>query len=192
MAKRVFFSFHYEDVESFRANVVRRHGLTKDLESAGFYDASIWEEAERHGSTAVKRLINSGLENTSVTCVLIGSQTWSRRWVRYEILKSFDRNNRLFGVHINGIPDKNRQTFPQGPNPFSNVGFVISPDGKKRTHYEWANGNWQEFVDLPPSDTSYGREHWGKGFTLASWVPCFDWTSGDGYQNFAAWVEAAK
>jgi len=29
MAKRVFFCFHYEDVESFRANVVRNHWVTK-------------------------------------------------------------------------------------------------------------------------------------------------------------------
>jgi hypothetical protein len=29
MAKRVFFSFHYQDVIDFRANVVRNHWLTK-------------------------------------------------------------------------------------------------------------------------------------------------------------------
>ena len=37
MAKRVFFSFHYQDVIDFRANVVRNHWLTKsDREDAGF------------------------------------------------------------------------------------------------------------------------------------------------------------
>jgi hypothetical protein len=42
MAKRVFFSFHYQDVIDFRANVVRQHWLTKpDREAAGFFDASI-------------------------------------------------------------------------------------------------------------------------------------------------------
>lgn len=29
MAKRVFFSFHYQDVIDFRANVVRQHKTTK-------------------------------------------------------------------------------------------------------------------------------------------------------------------
>src|ERR1035437_8513156 len=72
MAKRVFFSFHYQDVIDFRANVVRQHWLTKpDRESAGFFDASIWGSATRSGDPAVKRLINSGLDGTSVTCVLI-------------------------------------------------------------------------------------------------------------------------
>lgn len=192
MARRVFFSFHYEDVETFRANVVRQHGLTKDTEAVGFFDASIWEEAEQHGSAAVKRLINSGLENTSVTCVLIGTETWKRRWVRYEILKSYDRDNRLFGVHINGIPDKNRQTFPHGPNPFASVGFVISLDGKLRTYYEWKGSQWVEYGDLEPKATSYERQYWGKGYTLSQWVPCYDWTTGKGYQNFSSWVESAK
>ena len=31
MARRVFFSFHYQDVIDFRANVVRNHWLTKNL-----------------------------------------------------------------------------------------------------------------------------------------------------------------
>lgn len=38
MAKRVFFSFHYENVSNFRVNVVRNHWLTKpNRESAGFF-----------------------------------------------------------------------------------------------------------------------------------------------------------
>ena len=43
MAKRVFFSFYYQDVIDFRANVVWQHWLTKPhREAAGFFDASIW------------------------------------------------------------------------------------------------------------------------------------------------------
>jgi hypothetical protein len=104
MAKRVFFCFHYQDVVDFRANVVRNHWVTKDdREEAGFFDASLWESTKRRGSDALKRLVNQGLENTSTTCVLIGSQTFARTWVRYEILKSMKRGNKVIGVHINGI-----------------------------------------------------------------------------------------
>ena len=46
MARRVFFSFHYQDVIDFRANVVRNHKLTKD-KSAGYFDVSIWEDAKK-------------------------------------------------------------------------------------------------------------------------------------------------
>lgn len=44
MAKRVFLSFHYQDVKEFRANVPRKSWLTKkDREDLGFCDASLWE-----------------------------------------------------------------------------------------------------------------------------------------------------
>ena len=47
MARKVFFSFHYDDVVSFRANVVRQHGFFKGNQEAGFWDNSIWEEAKK-------------------------------------------------------------------------------------------------------------------------------------------------
>ena len=115
MAKKVFFSFHYQDVIDFRANVVRNHWMTKpDREEAGYFDASIWESARKQGDTTLKRLINGGLENTSNTCVLVGSDTYLRPWVRYEILKSFKRGNHLFAVHINGIKGNPWQSRTKG------------------------------------------------------------------------------
>src|SRR5207249_11459385 len=96
MAKRIYFAFHYQDVINFRANVVRNHWLTKpDREDAGFFDASLWESVKKSGDTAIKQLINDALIGTTVTCVLVGSETYSRRWVRYEILKSFRKTNSL-------------------------------------------------------------------------------------------------
>jgi hypothetical protein len=192
MAARVFFSFHYEDVRTFRANVVRNHDLTKETGRAGFFDASIWEDAKRHGESAVKRLINANLENTSVTCALIGTESWRRRWVRYELLKSYDRGNLLFGVHINSVPDKNQQTFPLGRNPFAYLGFFVSADGNTLTYYEHDGANWSVYEDLPPKRVNFLRQDWDKGFHLSAWVPCYDWTLGDGYKNFSTWVASAK
>ena len=55
MAKRVFFSFYYQDVVDFRANVVRQHWLTKpDREAAGFFDASIWGNAKLSGDVGIR------------------------------------------------------------------------------------------------------------------------------------------
>jgi len=192
MASRVYFSFHYEDVRTFRANVVRNHGITKETGDAGFFDASIWEDAELHGDSAVKRLINTGLQNTSVTCVLIGTETWRRRWVRYEILKSYDRDNLLFGIHINGVPDKSRQTFALGRDPFDYLGFVVSADGKMLTYCEHDGRDWETYQDLPPKSINFPSQHWDKGFKLSNWVSCYDWANGDGYNNFPRWVDSAK
>jgi hypothetical protein len=194
MAKRVFFCFHYKDVIDFRANVVRNHWLTKnDREDAGFFDASLWENTKRKGEESLKRLINNGLNGTSSTCVLIGSQTYSRTWVRYEILKSMKRGNKLFGVHINGIRDKHGYTKDLGNNPFDYLGIKYNSDGTKLTMYEWKNGKWVEYSKIDGSST-YILEHkkaekdWGKFYQLSKHYPVYKWNEDNGFNNFSKWV----
>lgn len=72
MARRVFFSFHYADV--MNANIARNSGQFKPTSETGFYDKSLWEEAESKGKAALQKLIDAGLNNTSVTCFLIGKK----------------------------------------------------------------------------------------------------------------------
>ena len=45
------------------------------------------------------------MEGTSVTVVLIGTETLERPFVQYEICKSLQRGNAVIGIHINGIKD---------------------------------------------------------------------------------------
>ena len=192
MAKRVFFSFHYQDVIDFRANVVRNHWITKlDREDAGFFDASIWENAKKTSSLALKRLINSELQNTTVTTVLIGSETYARRWVRYEIAKSMAKGNKLLGVHINGIKGKNGRTKNLGPNPFDYLAYQYSNDGKKLSIFEWKNRKWVEYQDLAPYtlETTAPLHKRGKFYKLSSDYSIYNWIRNDGYNNFAKWVE---
>lgn len=119
MAKRVFFSFHYDN-DITRAQTVRNSWVTKpDRQSAGFFDASIREEAETKGPAAIRRLIDEGLKNTSVTAVLIGSQTASRKWVLEEIAKSVDRRNGLIGIRIHQMKDLRGRTTVRGTSPFT-------------------------------------------------------------------------
>ena len=59
MARRVFFSFHY-DRDIFRVSQVRNSGvITSSYESAGFIDHADWESLERQGGEAIKRWINA-------------------------------------------------------------------------------------------------------------------------------------
>jgi hypothetical protein len=67
---------------------------------------------------------------------LIGTKTLKRRWVRYELLRSYDRGNKMLGIHINGVRDKNQQTFLLGKNIFDCLGFVISKDGRYLCLYQ--------------------------------------------------------
>ncbi len=103
MPRKVFFSFHYDDVT--RVNVVRNSDqiTRRYTKAARFHDKSLWEEVKKQGPLAIKRMINGGLDGRSVTCVLIGSQTWQRRWVRYEIIKSLARGNGILGVRIHDV-----------------------------------------------------------------------------------------
>ncbi len=193
MAKRVYFGFHYQDVIDFRANVVRNHWVTKEhRDAAGFFDASLWEDAKKDGEVAIKRLINAGLERTSTTCVLIGSQTFNRRWVTYEIMKSFKRGNAILAVHINSITGKDRQTKPFGPNPLRYLGVVFSDSGLTATLKDKVDGKWIDYTDVDGC-ASYrtdgvALEHRGKGFHLGNFFPTYDWIADDGYDNFATWV----
>ena len=116
MARRAFFSFHFQR-DIFRANVVRNSWVTRDREAAGFFDASLWEEAQTEGKAAVQALIDAGLRNTSVTVVLIGNQTASRPYVKYEIEQSIARGNGLLGIRIEKIKDMRGNVDDAGPNP---------------------------------------------------------------------------
>lgn len=192
MAKRVFFSFHYQDVIDFRANAVRNHWMTKpDREQAGFFDASVWEESQKKGDIALKRLINGALDNTSNTCVLVGTETYRRPWVRFEILKSFKRGNHLLAVHINSIKCKDQKVKALGPNPFDYVGVRYSSDGKTATLIEWLDGKWVDYDKIDGSATyavNVGADRRGKGLKLSALFKVYDWDAGKGYDNFSSWL----
>ena len=113
MARKVFFSFHYER-DIWRTNVVRNSGIVEGSSAAGFHDASLWEEAKKKGDADVKKLIDKGLAGTSVTVVLIGAETASRKFVDYEIEQSIACGNGLLGIYISGIKDQKGNTDTQG------------------------------------------------------------------------------
>jgi hypothetical protein len=189
MARKVYFAFHYEDVADLRANVVRKHNFTKGVEKAGYYDYSIWEESKKKGDIALKRMINAELENTSVTVVLIGSQTYARRWVRYEIIKSIERGNRLLGIHINSTKGKDQKTKPLGPDPLAHLGLQISADGKRGQPTVWDGQKWILYSDHDAYDINEQPvAQRGNNYQLSYWYPTYDWVAHDGYNNFNTWV----
>lgn len=128
MAHRTFFSFHYErDVQ--RSSVVRNSSKLKPQITPEWIDASLWEEAKKKSDDAIEKLIADALKATTVTAVLIGTETASRRWIKYEIQKSVDRGNVLFGIYIHNIKDFDGKTAVKGTNPL--------PAGTPT--YDWIN-----------------------------------------------------
>ena len=62
MARKVFFSFKYEDVS--RAMVVRKSWVMQGRDAAGFIDAADFEKVKRQGDTAIKNWIDNQLKGT--------------------------------------------------------------------------------------------------------------------------------
>lgn len=190
MARRVFFSFHYER-DVWRANVVRNSWVTKpDREAAGFIDAAEFEKLKRQGDEAIKRWINSQLEGTSVTVVLIGAETYKRDWVRYEIIKSFDRGNGQLGVYIHKIEDQNGKTDYKGENPFKCLKLCIDKEGKGR-YYEWNGYKWVLFDKYPSSSQKFDKKYWNQSYQFSEFYELYDWKDDDGYNNLGDWIEKA-
>lgn len=156
MVRKVFFSFHYEK-DSVRVSQVRNSKVTKkDLETAGYIDAVDWEEIKRGGEKAIKEWIAKNLKGTSVTVVLIGTETANRPWVQYEIEESYNKGNGMLGIYIHNCKDFEGKTCTKGTNPFAKFHFT-DENGHKTylseiySTYDWLNddgysnlGEWVE------------------------------------------------
>jgi len=163
--RRVFFSFHYER-DIWRASNVRNAGVVDAVARAGWDDASLWEEARRNGEPEIRRLIDRGLKGTSVTVVLIGTQTATRKWVKYEIERSIERGNGLIGVRINRIRDEDGQRDQRGPVP------EVLEQHHSRI-YDWNRSNFGRQVERAALDA-------GKPCTPHG-------TNGCGWCKFSLW-----
>ncbi|HQQ74049.1 MAG TPA: TIR domain-containing protein [Pseudomonadales bacterium] len=151
MARKTFFSFRYKS-DNWRASIVRNSWVTQERTAAGFFDSAEWEEVKKKNDSAIESWIDGQLKGTSVTVVLIGSDTAGKKWINYEILASHKKGNGILGIYVHGLKDKNGNTSSKGKNPFENFTFKAA-DGKVVIYptYDWVNddgyknmGDWIE------------------------------------------------
>jgi hypothetical protein len=190
-ARKVFFSFHYKPDVS-RAWVVRNSWVTKeDRTDAGFFDASVFEAKQRESEDSLKAFLREGLKGTSVTCVLIGTQTALRPWVRYELVRSFHRGNGLFGIRIHEIADFQQKTATPGSNPFDCLAYRVHD---QRVYWQQlTTAGWQAYTDVPSmalSEVAYDLNQQNH-HTFACRFPVYDWVKHDGYTSLSTWVQRA-
>ena len=144
MARKTFFSFHYER-DAWRAANVRNSGALSTDDEAGFIDAADWEELEREGDAAIKKWIKGQLNNTTATAVLIGAETADRKWVLYEIRESWNRGNGIIGVRIHGIKNQDGETDTAGLNPLDAIQFEDgTPLSSVCETYDWIVDNGRD------------------------------------------------
>lgn len=194
MARRTFFSFHYKP-DVTRAWIVRNSWVTKvaqgEREDAGFFDSSVFEAKERESDDVLKRFLREGLSNTTVTCVLVGKETVLRRWVRYEIFRSFMRGNGLLAIRIHSISNLKGHITERGSNPFDSMAFWVDGDRVRfKEFYKTGWGNAKDVSSMPLGDVSYDLDNMDN-HTFSCLFPIYDWENDNGYKNLGKWIEAA-
>ena len=193
MARRTFFSFHYQE-DVWRAWNVRNCWVVNgDQESVGFFDGSVFEASKKEGDDALKTFLRNGLKKTSVTCVLSGQYTASRRWVRYEIVRSVLKGNGLLTVDIHGVKNNAKELGVKGKNPLAEVGVYLS--NGKIYFAELKDGKWVKYSDytlaIPASDLWFEAPTSNTVVKLSKYCIRYDFAAQNGGENFADWIETA-
>ena len=163
MARRVFFSFHYDRdirrvVQVRNSWIVRAHGETQP-----FLDKADWESIKRRGDAAIEKWIEDQLHGTSVTAVLIGAETADRRWVRHEIRRSYELGKGIVGVYIHHVKDPNVGTDVAGANPLDywkvKSNGIATPISRYYRTYDWvADNGYANFASwVESADQAAGR-----------------------------------
>jgi hypothetical protein len=153
MTRKVFFSFHYNR-DAWRVSQVRNSWLLRPSEhqTSNFLDAADWESIQREGEVAIQRWIDNQLKGTSVTIILIGAETANRKYVDYEIKKSYNLQKGLLGIYIHQIKNSKGQTDTKGKNPFAKWQITL-PNGTKKAlseiypTYDWVDDNGR--INMP-------------------------------------------
>ncbi len=194
MARRTFFSFHYQP-DVWRAWNVRNSWAynRNDRKDDGFFDSSVFEASKRESDDALKAFLREGLKNSSVTCVLSGQETWTRRWVRYEIVRSVIKGNGLLTVDVDGVKNNNQEYGAKGANPLDQVGLYKTDSGV--FFAEWENGQWVKYSDYTRSISPF--DLWFDAPTSTSVVQVsknctrHDFALENGRDNLGGWIEAS-
>jgi len=117
MARSVFYSFHYVP-DNQRAAKVRSIGAVEGNKPANDND---WETIKKGGDAAIQRWIDGQMAGRSCAVVLVGANTAGRKWINYEILKAWNDEKGVVGIHIHNLTNLAGETTRKGSNPFSRV-----------------------------------------------------------------------
>ena len=150
--RRIFYSFHYK-LDYWRTFQVRNFGAVEGNKPVY---GNKWEKIKRAGDNAIKRWINGQMKGRSCTVVLVGNKTADRKWINYEIEKSWDERMGVVGIYIHGLKDKEGYISKKGNNPFD--------------YFDYRGENLSSIVECynPPGSNSKARYDWIKKHIAAA------------------------
>jgi hypothetical protein len=156
MARKAFYSFHYVP-DNWRASQVRNIGTIEGNSTVSDND---WETITKGGDAKIENWIKNQLKGRSCTIVLVGTNTANRKWINYEIIKSWDDNMGVVGIYIHGLKNSQGQIANKGNNPFDFIGYgntgkklssivkCYDPSGKDSIErYDWISRNLEKAVE---------------------------------------------
>lgn len=151
----VYYSFHYAR-DAWRVQQIVNMGA---IEGQPILNAQDWESIKRRGDQAIRDWIEEQMKYKSAVVVLVGAETSTRRWVKYEITKAWNDKRPLVGIRVNGLADSNGKVDPLGGNPFAAVTF------------DSGTGSLADYVPLfAPSGVTSSQVYASIKDNLASWI----------------------
>ena len=146
MHRKCFYSFHYQ-ADNWRVAKIRNIGVILGNRAASDND---WEKIRSGGDQNIKRWIDNQLDGRSCTIVLAGTNTANRKWINYEIIRSWNRGMGVLVIYIHNIVDSYGNQCSKGANPL----FYITYGAENRRLSAIAKA-----YD-PPKITSRGVYHY--------------------------------
>lgn len=123
-----------------------------------------WESVKKQGDQAIKNWINKQMKGTSVTVVLIGSETSQRKYVLYELQRSYEKGKGILGIFIHNMKNQYGYTDHKGQNPLDILPIICNGRNVPLSHLH----NEYDFV-----------------------YKTYDWILDNGYYNIGKWIEDA-
>lgn len=117
MARKVFFSFHFDN-DFWRTQQVRQMNA---LEGNPLATPNAWEDVKRKGDDSIKKWISDEMVGRTCAIVLVGSQTSSRKWVKYEIERAWADKRAVLGIRVHKLLDTSSNPSTAGANPFTGL-----------------------------------------------------------------------
>jgi hypothetical protein len=203
--RKVYFAFRFQDI--MRVNNVRKAWCITHPSSEGmrsFYDRSIWGKCKSREDATLMTLMRGGVEHSSAICVLVGTNTWQSRWVKYEIARSVIDGRGLLAVHINGLPHVDRGTADAGGyNPLHCVGIYHAAGGRYYLYENmvevnpqtgqlgWVWRRYEDYKDAVPLPRYIPSITEGFVMPLARYTEQYDYAAEYGNRNIGAWIDTA-
>lgn len=137
MARKVFFSFHYADI-LLVSQIRNSWRIRPGADTQPFHDKAVWEKVQRESPNTIKSWIDTQLKGSSVTVILVGADTASRPWVKYEIESSIAQKKGIIFIDLGGMKTTQGYLYSSGVSPSA---WTLTRTGRTLGSY-YRTYNW--------------------------------------------------